>query len=160
MNLDREEIVDIDDGTVLLTRIKLLKTPWGNLDIHVFHASDADRDLHDHPWAFLTLILWGGYTEIVPVRAIRRMILSGYRGYSTPPSVQVRHFRRPGSILYRPALWTHRVELPAGRKAVTLLWTWPKSREWGFYVPRGWVEHREYVAARVRARLEVAGLLG
>ena len=49
--------------TPLMTRYKLLLTRWGNLYLHVFHRSDEDRELHDHPWGFVSLILWGGYYE-------------------------------------------------------------------------------------------------
>lgn len=31
--------------------------------LHHFHASDGDRDLHNHPWTGKSLILWGGYIE-------------------------------------------------------------------------------------------------
>jgi hypothetical protein len=33
------------------------------LYLHKIMRSDADRELHDHPWAFASLILWRGYHE-------------------------------------------------------------------------------------------------
>ncbi|MFP5276951.1 MAG: DNA methyltransferase [Acidobacteriota bacterium] len=51
-----------DGDSPYLTRYTLFSTPWIHLCIHVFHRSDAD-ELHDHPWPFASLILWGGYIE-------------------------------------------------------------------------------------------------
>ena len=33
-----------------------------NIFLHKFLKSDPD-DLHDHPWSYRTIILWGGYWE-------------------------------------------------------------------------------------------------
>ena len=33
-----------------------------NIFLHKFLKSDPD-DLHDHPWDFISIILWGGYWE-------------------------------------------------------------------------------------------------
>lgn len=35
----------------------------GAIYLHHFHASDADSDLHNHPWPGSSLILAGGYRE-------------------------------------------------------------------------------------------------
>ena len=120
----------------------------GNLDLHVFHASDAGRKLHDHPWSFISLILRGGYTEVMPVLSIRRMILDNgaMSGWSATESAHERARRHPGALLFRPANWAHRVELASGKKSVSILWTFPKrtDREWGFFAPDGWVNWRMY----------------
>ena len=42
--------------------LKDRKTFPFNIFIHRFLKSDPD-DLHDHPWAFRTIILFGGYWE-------------------------------------------------------------------------------------------------
>lgn len=31
--------------------------------LHFFHRGDADRELHNHPWAGRSTILWGSYRE-------------------------------------------------------------------------------------------------
>ena len=152
MNLLQREFIyncatDTAARELMLVRTKLIQTPFGNLDLHVFHASDAGRELHDHPWTFISLILWGGYTEVMPVRSIRRMILDNgaMSGWGAPESVHERARRCPGALLFRPANWAHRVELEPGRKSVSILWTFPKrtDRDWGF-APDGWVNWRTY----------------
>lgn len=52
-----------------------------------------------------------------------------------PASVKGQSFRwfGPGSILRRGAGWRHRVALPAGNTAWTIIYTTPKLREWGFW---------------------------
>ena len=139
-----------DAHSPYLTRYTVLKTRWGNLCLHVFHRSD-NSERHDHPWTFVSLILWNGYIEETP--SGRRRIW-------------------PGMVLRRRALWEHRVELlrptcydcmgtgashrewgecwKCGgygfneRKAVTLVWMGNKEREWGFFTGNGWQNWREY----------------
>lgn len=109
------------DGTPYLIRYTLLKTRWGAVYLHKFLRSDEDRCLHDHPWPFISLILKGGYVEETP---------EGCRFYP------------PGSVLFRPAQWKHRVHLYyAGGKLVqpwTLVVRGKKKREWGFWTVDGW----------------------
>lgn len=114
--------------TPLLTRYKLLRTRHGNLYLHVFHRSDEDRELHDHPWAFASLILWGGYIEHTPQGTSRKW---------------------PGMLLLRPATWRHRVDLVGTGRAATLVWVMPKSRDWGFWSVDGtWISQPEYHRAK------------
>lgn len=105
-----------------LTRYTLLTTRCGRLYLHVFHRSDHDV-MHDHPFWFVSLLLWRGYIEETP-RGRRR--------------------KWAGMILFRPARWVHRVELPSGRPAVSLVWAGPLVREWGFHTPAGWEHWRAY----------------
>lgn len=103
-----------------LSRWRLLKLPGGRrVLLHRFHLSDRDRELHDHPWPFTSVVLAGGYSE------------------ETPEGVK---WHPPGSILRRPAEWRHRVILPEGRKAWSLVFTGPRCRVWGFWTDRGWVD--------------------
>jgi hypothetical protein len=110
--------------TPMLVRYRLLDTPWGSLNVHHFLRGDEDRELHDHPFAFATLILKGGYLEELPYPRMRVI-------------------RWPGSILFRPAKWTHRVDL-LGSGAWTLIAMTKKQREWGFHTAGGWMPFREY----------------
>lgn len=115
------------DGSAYLTRLIILEWADGSkLMLHKFHSSDHDRDLHDHPWAFKTFILWRGYIEHHAGGSRRRY---------------------PGMLLQRPAQWRHRVELIKGKPAWTLVFTGPKVREWGYHTPAGWVSHTEWWAS-------------
>lgn len=81
------------------------------LRLHRWRASDDARAFHDHPWWFLTLVLWGGYTDVSP---------SG------------RDRLRLGSVRFRPAHHQHTVEIH--EPTWTLLITGAPARRWGFWV--------------------------
>lgn len=94
---------------------------WPRVYIHKFMRSDDDRALHDHPWWFVSIVLRGGYYEITE---------SG------------RKWRGAGSIAFRRATATHRVQLCGCgycKHPVTLFIAGPVKRMWGFWCPvREW----------------------
>jgi hypothetical protein len=46
-----------------MTAVHLIRTPYVSISIHVFHDSDPIQSVHDHPWHFVSFMLWGSYTE-------------------------------------------------------------------------------------------------
>lgn len=102
--------------------------------VHEILSSDRERDLHNHPWWYVSVILLGGYFEHtlrpIPGRA----------------PLPVRRWYGPGSVLVRPADSFHRLELfkrPDGTEepCITLFITGPKRTDrddahscWGFLV--------------------------
>ena len=117
------------------------------LMLHRFYRSDSDEAMHDHPWAFWSLIIWPGYyEETVEVDEIATAYGQGPTQYCT-----VRRWKWPGMVLRRPALWRHRVILAKNkdgteRRCWTLVWTGLKERSWFFYCPKGPVPWREFIA--------------
>lgn len=105
-----------------LTRYTLLERKSFQICLHVFHRSDAD-DLHDHPWPFVSLILWRGYIE---------------------DTGNTRSRKYPGMILFRKATHRHRIELVNNKKAVTLVIMGKRKREWFFFTKHGPVYWRKY----------------
>src|SRR4051812_9607864 len=61
--LESQTIADSVHGP-MITRHRLIRVPWFGVYVHEIHRPDVDRDLHDHPWAFASFILSGGYTEV------------------------------------------------------------------------------------------------
>jgi len=110
-----------------MERFWIFRTPWLSARIHRILRSDHDRDLHDHPWDYASVILRGGYWEVTD---------AGRRWYG------------PGSVVFRRAQHLHRLVLPAGAPATTLFFHRPKSRDWGFRTTSGWVDWKTYTAAR------------
>lgn len=94
---------------------------FGLFSVRVHHwlASDDQRFPHDHPWAYVSLILSGGYTDKSPSgdAVVRR-----------------------GSVIARSATHQHSVIVNPGG-CWTLLLAGPETREWGFWV-RGRFRHR------------------
>lgn len=133
-------------GERFLTRFYLFRHRRLGVMLHWFERSDEDLELHDHPWSFVSVILWRGYVEHYEVSqtcaacqgngvvrhtaaaiACRRCDATGedYR--------RVRKRRWPLTILWRRAEWRHRVELVKERPALTLVIRFRERRQWGFW---------------------------
>jgi hypothetical protein len=110
-----------------MERFWVFRTRWLSARLHRILRSDHDRDLHDHPWPYATLILRGGYWEITE---------------------QGQRWHGPGSVLFRRATHLHRLVLPPDEPATTLFLHGRKRREWGFRTTAGWVHWRAYLAER------------
>lgn len=117
-------------------------TSWG-ARVHRTFRSDAGRDLHDHPWWNVSIVLRGGYWEIMPTDQCQPARLD-----SRPETTLLRGYRRvwrgPGSIVFRRATDRHRLEIPVGGEAWSLFIMGPWKRNWGFHTRRGWVMWRDY----------------
>lgn len=59
--LSKEVIIG---GVPQFRRYTLLKTPWFGIHIHKIYKSDIDDHPHNHPWNFLSVILYGSYQEM------------------------------------------------------------------------------------------------
>jgi hypothetical protein len=96
---------------------------------------DEDRALHDHPWPSVSIVVRGGYYEIT-------------RGHD---GTFERRWYGVGSIIFRRATYSHRVELARDAdghvvQCDTLFLTGPRLREWGFHCPRGWIPWQQFCA--------------
>lgn len=94
-----------------------------NVYLHHGLRDDDDRALHDHPWDNVSYLLIGRYREITPNGAV---------------------IREAGSIVHRKATDAHRLELIDGEPFVSLFFTGPKVRDWGFLCPQGWRHWRDF----------------
>lgn len=115
-------------GQPYLTRYYLVRTKWLSIFLHIFHTSDEDRALHDHPWNYVTFLLWRGYWEHTP---------DGKGG-------TIRTRKWPLTFACHPSRWRHRVELVDGKKAVTLFFHFRRLREWGYHLKSGWQRHDKW----------------
>ena len=95
-------------------------------NVYLHHLLRSDEDVHhDHPWDNTSLVISGGFWEHIPDK---------------PPI-----WRAPGDVIHRQAEDFHWLELPSGGTSVSLFFTGPKRRDWGFLCPdRGWVSWQEY----------------
>lgn len=113
-----------------------------SIKIHKILISD-DACIHDHPWAFLSIILWGGYTETA-------VYTFGNHSWGIPHAdeksqkwVVTKSFGR-GSILWRPANWKHKLDINPKKPATTLVFTFRKTKKWGFFTTKGWIPWYQY----------------
>ena len=113
----------------------IFSTPWGMLRLHHILRSDDDRDLHDHPADFASLILAGGYQEVVH----GKLAVNVYGPFSV--------VRRKAEDLHRIMLnkyFDHIKDCEVS--AWTLVWMHPRRREWGFLKEDTgeWIHHDKY----------------
>lgn len=118
------------ESPYLLRWYVIPRNPWFNIYLHKFLRDDDDRALHDHPWWFISLMLWGQYVEVTDEgRSVR----------SAPEPWRWFWGDRP--LAFRPGIWRHRVELikiPPGTPIPcwTLIITGRRTRLWGFWCRR------------------------
>ncbi len=111
--------------------------------VHRMDAADPGTDLHDHPWWFGSLILWGGYTEErAPIRLATYMAGIAARFPGCAPGFVER--RRWLSCRTMRLDECHRITRLQGRHTWTLVVHGPKRRGWGFYLPAGWMAWQTY----------------
>lgn len=111
----------------LIVRYQLFRCPLFGIWIHKMCRSDHDRAMHDHPFAFISIILKGGYSEIHYVKTTENI-----GRYDTIEESELL-IHKPGAILYRPALWRHRAILDSGKASWNLILVGKRTRKWGFW---------------------------
>lgn len=131
----RKKIISREDSVPYLVRYSIFSCRWFAVKVHNILISD-DACLHDHPWAFITFILKGSYTEetqgyILDENA-ERLIMHTHK----------QKLYKRFSLLYRPMYHIHR--LIVNKPVWTLVITFKKKKRWGFFTPKGWVEHMDY----------------
>lgn len=111
---------DLPDDPYLV-RWTLFKCRWFEVLLHRFLRSDSAA-IHDHPWSFVSLVLWRGYREFL-------------KPFDPPDFAPLGAKwplrRRPLSIAFRRAEDRHRVEIDG--PPWTLVVTGPRRRSWFFY---------------------------
>lgn len=107
-----------------------------NVYLHNIIRSDDDRALHDHPWFNISIVLKGGYTEVVPVHTPTERL-------PVPSSIML--WRGRGSIVFRRPSAAHRLEIADGTSCWSLFITGPNVRTWGFWCPKGWKPWQQFV---------------
>lgn len=151
----KHELIEDCNHDPYLSRWFLLRTKWLYVFIHKFHRSDEDRALHDHPWNYISIILKHGYWEhsedICPDCLGHSpnwcpLVVHCWRCLSTGLIKQTR-FIKPGSIIWRPATWRHRIELinlGEPKQAWTIIFRFRRIRDWGFWTADGFVPWRQW----------------
>ena len=149
--MERFEIPDYDHPErSYLTRWRLVQTPWFGFYLHKMDGPDPRETLHDHPWAFLSVVLRGGYVE-------RRL---------NPLDMSVAEHHRVRWLNRCRACDAHSIRSLLRTPTWTLVFVGKRVRTWGYLEPIagsvtwGWTEfdlHRhnqefiEALASRVDA---------
>jgi hypothetical protein len=132
---------DKESGEIYMERywLKQPDASGGNsIRIHHTMRSDFDRALHDHPWPSTSIVLKGGYFEILPKD-------QGQDSSKDSTDFQ-RVWRSAGDVVSRAAHDRHRLEIVPGTScwSMFIVGTWEK--DWGFYdKEEGFVYWRKYL---------------
>ena len=126
---------DVDSEYIL--RLHIVKTPWFAVCLHWIRKPDAEPYLHDHPVSFLSIVLRGQYAEL-------RASGDGDVGHRVHRWYNIIRARRTDR---------HRIIFTRSN-TLTLCFMGPKTREWGFHMPEGWVGWKDYYA-RLKAGEDV-----
>lgn len=120
-----------DESRVYLRRLRVLQTPWFAIYLHFIFQSDQDRDPHDHPFVFRSLVVRGGYTETL-----------------FPDPEHAKGVTK--DLTHRRWLW-HKMPLRAAHMitdlkadTVTLVFCGAKVKDWGFWTDAGYVPWAQY----------------
>lgn len=108
--------------------------------LHNICTADLDREMHNHPWSFISIVLRGGYTERRPL--YENPEFDAFWG--DEPGYIVR--RKVGSIAFRSHNDRHRI-VHVERDTWTLILMGPKRQTWGFFTAAGFVNWREFSSA-------------
>ena len=138
------DLMDIPDNTdgisTYLRRRIVVKTPWFAVYLHRILLPDTDFWSHNHPFAFWSWVLSGGYVE----HRLTRDLWASVRD------------RDRWSLAFTGLDDFHKItvlESPTFRQGVvTLVLCGPRRQEWGFITTEGfvtWQEMRDRGESRV-----------
>lgn len=138
--MKRRIIRDPVNGEPYLIRWSILP----GLKVHRILRADHDRDLHDHPWWFVSLVLWGWYEEEIPTT----FTVNGSAGFGYAPGDELyvsgqTHTRRIRWFNRKPAVGRHRI-VKVSKHCWTLFINGPRVRQWGFHTEHGFVPEYAY----------------
>lgn len=121
----KPEVIGHEECPIFL-RWTLVKIGKRKLLLHYFLPNSIERDFHDHPWPFTTLVLRGWYDDI----------------HMTPSGPERERLHAP-TYASRPALHTHRT-MTGHRGCWTIVLTGGWERKWGFWRDGQWWQWRVY----------------
>lgn len=108
------------------------RNKWFNLYLHKIIKSDRDEALHDHPWINCSLLVRGSYDE--------HTIAAGGVEQVAPLGEGHLRLRSPSAA--------HRLVVREKEPVLTLFFTGPVWRHWGFHCRQGWRHWKDFVGYR------------
>lgn len=91
--------------------------------LHIIHKADEDKHLHNHPWSFISLVLWGRYIERLEDKLVNRY---------------------PLQVSYRRKNVFHKIHMLLSKKVITLNIMFSKQNNWGYKVNHSYVDNFDY----------------
>lgn len=117
---------------VYLRRLRVIQTPWFSIYWHHIDGPDPDPYPHDHPWAFASFVIRGGYEEVT------------YYGEHPRIPDHANIWNRFSFHRIPAEGIAHKIYL-VKPKTTTLIFAGPRKREWGFWSEYGWEQWEQYL---------------
>ncbi len=125
----RFEVPDYDDPKIVSrTRWRIIHTPWFGIYLHKWNKPDPRPTLHNHPWAFFSIILKGWYTE---KRMFRKESTRQYYG----------QIIRWLNFVRRSDFHTVNYVDPG---TISLMFVGPTHEDWGYLTETGYVNYDKH----------------
>lgn len=105
----------------------VIETRWFSIRLHKWLGHDDLRNLHDHAWNYIAMVISGGYVEYLDKDQKDGSIFE----------------MRPWKPVYRDAERRHAVH-PYIKPTWSILVTGPETREWGFWVKGKFRKRNKY----------------
>ncbi len=122
-------IPNFDTDEDYLVRYRIIQTPFGSLFLHRIGTPDSRPVLHDHPWAFLSIVVRGrGYTEVRFDPHTKKMTRKRVRRFNIMRRDDAHYIER----LHSPETWT-------------LMLVGVRRRTWGYWEPVDFGGREPYV---------------
>jgi hypothetical protein len=125
------------NGEDYLFRLRIFDTPWFGVYLHDIFEPDGDRDPHNHPWSFVSIVLRGRYEEIVYPQPDQ----IAHRDYA-PTYVVKKHGRCSMHRMDGEA--AHRITYAAPGLKTLIIRGPRKPKGWGFFTRNGYVPWQDY----------------
>lgn len=146
IQLFQKRVIERNEGIPYLIRWTIFgigkDSRYFSIKLHKILQSDSEN-LHDHPWKFISIILKGGYVETT--KFSYKLMEKGWDNcrYSECNECNVlSKIIWPGTIIKRPANWAHSLQI--NKPCWTLVFTFKKTKSWGFFTPKGYINWKDY----------------
>lgn len=125
------KVIKSKEGVLHFKRFAIIECKWFNIYIHSIYKADEDEHLHDHPWNYISIVLYGKFMEAI------KNSTSAKQKYEM-------NWLSPKDISAQKAERTHKIYMLLSEKIVTLFFTGPRFREWGYDVDGKWIDNVTY----------------
>jgi hypothetical protein len=124
-------LIPCQSGIQYLARLRIIQTPWFGVYLHDIYEPDGDRDPHNHPWKFISIVLRGYYVERV------------YPDPAGHPHYFLAHMHKRFSAHRMDTTSAHRI-VTAAPGLKTLILTGKRQSGWGFYRDGEYISWQDY----------------
>ncbi len=111
------------EGILHFRRWTVFSCYYFSIYIHQIFKADEDLHLHNHPWNYCSIILYGSYIE-------RNQF------YDT--------IMKPLSVSIQKAQRFHKIKEMLSKQCISLFITGKKYNEWGYDTENGFIDHKTY----------------